>query len=57
MPVFLRCLACGATWLSPFVREMYESGEHCLACNGRLELVEDEQLPAPRDPTGGSADP
>ena len=50
--MFLRCLSCGATWLSPFVREMYEAGEQCLACNGELELVEDEELPAPTDPTG-----
>ena len=47
----LRCTNCGAAWLSPVPRELYEAGGKCLACKGELILVKEP------DDTQGSSEP
>ena len=42
----LRCVGCGAVWISPSAHEVVERSEPCLKCEGAL-AVADESLPDP----------
>ena len=42
----LRCVGCGAVWISASAQELIERSEACLQCAGAL-AVADETLPDP----------
>jgi ketosteroid isomerase-like protein len=39
--VSMRCMACGATWLSPGGRVLVDKGERCLHCEGELTVADE----------------